>query len=202
MEVIVLKSFKNQFFIFFNLHCGSDWLVFWFPFQKFEVANNLSDVLISAITTVPSMAFSITGSSTTLAGSVVETACSTDWITIPCATNTMDSNVQSGTPPVCVDRICGMVFNSVTTPSGSPSTSVNSKSHFLKTCNIKEGKSAFLTTKLLYNWFGGIKKLHAPAFDKPQTAFLSFTFNLFAWLTTVNVINELGTKMNGCIIKL
>ena len=35
--------------------------------------------------------------------------CSTDWITIPCATNTNDPSTQSGTPVVCVDRICGQV---------------------------------------------------------------------------------------------
>jgi hypothetical protein len=28
---------------------------------------------------------------------------------------------------VCVDRLCGMVFNSVTTPAGSPNVAVNSK---------------------------------------------------------------------------
>ena len=30
--------------------------------------------------------------------------CSTDWLTIPCATNTNDPNAQEGTPVVCVDR--------------------------------------------------------------------------------------------------
>ena len=30
--------------------------------------------------------------------------CSTDWITIPCATNTNDPFAQNGTPVVCVDR--------------------------------------------------------------------------------------------------
>ena len=36
--------------------------------------------------------------------------CVTDWITIPCATNTNDPTTQSGTPVVCVDR-------SVTSPA-------------------------------------------------------------------------------------
>ena len=44
-----------------------------------------------------SMAFSITGS-TQLMGSVVGTNCATDWIQIPCATNTMDVMLQIGTP--------------------------------------------------------------------------------------------------------
>ncbi len=73
------------------------------------------------------MSFSLTGSSTTPIGSLVETNCVTDWLTIPCATNTMNMMVQSGTPTICVDRICGMVFNSVTTPAASPSVPVNSK---------------------------------------------------------------------------
>merc|ERR1712032_950288 len=58
-------------------------------------------------------AFSISGTAGT--GSLVGTSCSTDWITIPCATNTNDPFAQNGTPVVCVDRICGQVFNSVTT---------------------------------------------------------------------------------------
>merc|ERR1712117_21863 len=64
----------------------------------------------------PSESFSVTGGSPRL-GSVVGTSCSTDWITIPCATNTNDPTTQSGTPVVCVDRICGQVFNSATTPN-------------------------------------------------------------------------------------
>jgi hypothetical protein len=54
------------------------------------------------------MSFSITGGSPA-AGSVVGTNCATDWITIPCATNSMDPTAQTGTPSTCVDRICGMV---------------------------------------------------------------------------------------------
>jgi hypothetical protein len=73
------------------------------------------------------MSFSVTGSSTSVVGSIIETNCVTDWLTIPCATNTMDPAVQTGTPAVCVDRICGMVFNSVTTPAASPSVPVNSE---------------------------------------------------------------------------
>ena len=72
------------------------------------------------------MSFSITGGTPTL-GSVVGTNCVTDWITIPCATNTNDPNAQTGTPTVCVDRICGMVFNSVTTQAGTASVPVNCK---------------------------------------------------------------------------
>ena len=97
----------------------------------------------------PPAAFSITGGSPAL-GSVVGTAvcllwiivifsvqhyiqCSTDWITIPCATNTNDPTTQSGTPVVCVDRICGQVFNSATTPNTSPNVPVFS---FSKPFNI------------------------------------------------------------------
>ena len=75
----------------------------------------------------PSNSFSITGGSPRQ-GSVVGTSCSTDWITIPCATNTNDPTTQSGTPVVCVDRICGQVFNSATTPNTSPSVPVYSYS--------------------------------------------------------------------------
>ena len=75
----------------------------------------------------PPQSFSITGGSPTL-GSVVGTSCSTDWITIPCATNTNDPTTQSGTPVVCVDRICGQVFNSATTPNTSPNVPVYSYS--------------------------------------------------------------------------
>ena len=75
----------------------------------------------------PPQAFSVTGGSPTL-GSVVGTSCSTDWITIPCATNTNDPTTQSGTPVVCVDRICGQVFNSATTPNSSPNVPVYSYS--------------------------------------------------------------------------
>ena len=75
------------------------------------------------------MSFSVTGSGAAgAAGSVVGDSCITDWITIPCATNTNSPTAQSGTPTVCVDRICGMVFNSVTQPSGTASVPVNSKS--------------------------------------------------------------------------
>ena len=72
------------------------------------------------------MSFSITGGNPA-AGSVVGTTCITDWITIPCATNSNDPTTQIGTPATCVDRICGMVFNSATTTSGSPSVPVNSE---------------------------------------------------------------------------
>ncbi len=81
---------------------------------------------LSAVNT-PAMSFSITGGSPA-AGSVVGTNCATDWITIPCATNSMDPTAQTGTPSTCVDRICGMVFNSVTAASTTSPTSVYSKS--------------------------------------------------------------------------
>ena len=43
-----------------------------------------------------------------------------------------------GTPLVCVDRICGMVFNSVTTAAGSSSVPVNSKYEYeTKACNMQ-----------------------------------------------------------------
>ena len=74
----------------------------------------------------------------------VGTGCSTDWLTIPCATNTNDPFAQNGTPVVCVDRslsyhliehvnndpcshrLCGMVFNSAQTSAGSPNVPVYS----------------------------------------------------------------------------
>ena len=71
------------------------------------------------------MSFSITGQGTET--SQVGVTCSTDWITIPCATNSNDPVAQTGTPAVCVDRICGMVFNSVQGAS-APSVPVTSNS--------------------------------------------------------------------------
>ena len=73
------------------------------------------------------MSFSITGSSMSPVGSIIETNCVTDWLTIPCATNSMNPALQTGMPAVCVDRICGMVFNSVTTAAATASMPVNSK---------------------------------------------------------------------------
>ena len=55
----------------------------------------------------------------------------TDWITIPCATNSNNPTTQTGTPSVCVDRICGMVFNSATTSAGSNSVPVSSNALLL-----------------------------------------------------------------------
>merc|ERR550532_972213 len=75
----------------------------------------------------PAMSFSITGGSPA-EGSVVGTNCATDWITVPCATNSNQPTTQSGTPSVCVDRICGMVFNSVTAASTTTSVPVTSYS--------------------------------------------------------------------------
>jgi hypothetical protein len=82
---------------------------------------NNSYIIISVNSTP--MSFSITGQGTQT--SQVGTDCNTDWITIPCATNSNDPVAQTGTPSVCVDRICGMVFNSVTGAS-SPSVPVTS----------------------------------------------------------------------------
>lgn len=75
-----------------------------------------------------SMAFSVSIGP----GTNVGTVCSLDWITIPCATNTMDVTMQVTTAGMtavantCVDRICGMTFNSVTSTATIAST-VNSK---------------------------------------------------------------------------
>ena len=63
-----------------------------------------------------------------LEGSFVGTDCSTDYLSIPCATNSIDPYLQNGTPSVCVDRICGMVFNSARTQSGSPNVPIRSYS--------------------------------------------------------------------------
>ena len=51
-------------------------------------------------------------------GTDVSSSCANDWITIPCATNSFKQDSQingmnSNGPDTCVDRICGMVFNSV-----------------------------------------------------------------------------------------
>ena len=86
---------------------------------------DVSNCLLAVNT--PAMSFSITGGAIQQ-GSMVGTQCTTDWITIPCATNTNDPQMQTGTPSVCVDRICGMVFNSATTTQGSPSVAVMSES--------------------------------------------------------------------------
>ena len=80
------------------------------------------------------MAFSITGQNsggTASAGTVTDSNCQTDWLSIPCATNSLNPTAQTITPTVvCVDRICGMIFNSVTQGTGSPAAPVNSKYHF------------------------------------------------------------------------
>ena len=68
------------------------------------------------------MSFSLSGSVINGAGSTgtdVSSACANDWINIPCATNSFRQDQQvfgtnSVGPNTCVDRICGMVFNSVT----------------------------------------------------------------------------------------
>ena len=85
------------------------------------------------------MAFSTTGMNTAgvpSKGTDTDSNCSTDWLSIPCATNTLSPTVQNpSSAGVCVDRICGMVFNSVTqapTLASSPPAEqvpVNSKYH-------------------------------------------------------------------------
>ncbi|XP_023335594.1 uncharacterized protein LOC111706787 isoform X2 [Eurytemora carolleeae] len=90
--------------------------------------RNFCGIQYSACTdtaNTPSRAFSVTGG-TPAEGSKVGTQCATDWLTIPCATNTHDPKAQNGTPTVCVDRICGMVFNSATTAANSPNVPVYS----------------------------------------------------------------------------
>ena len=85
------------------------------------------NVLIVILVNMPDpMSFSITGSDGSVGSQ--NTECTTDWITIPCATNSLRPDNQSGgSPAVCVDRICGMVFNSVNSDFPSPSVPVNSK---------------------------------------------------------------------------
>ena len=96
------------------------------PFKRNQhfsnICPNQSQHVFSSPANSPAQSFSVTGGSPAL-GSVVGTSvsnqvdikiiiisqCSTDWITIPCATNTNDPSTQSGTPVVCVDRICGQV---------------------------------------------------------------------------------------------
>ena len=72
------------------------------------------------------MSFSITGSDGSVGSLTLE--CTTDWISIPCATNSLRPDAQSGgSPSGCVDRLCGMIFNSVDTDFPNPSVPVNSK---------------------------------------------------------------------------
>ena len=82
--------------------------------------------MYNSVNTTPS-SFSITGGVAGYGSRVGVAACAMDWLTIPCATNTNFPFAQSGEPSVCVDRICGMVFNSVTTPAASASVPVNSR---------------------------------------------------------------------------
>ena len=55
----------------------------------------------------------MTGPSTGDLTQVGADSCQTDWVTIPCATNSGDPATQNGNPVACVDRICGEIFNSV-----------------------------------------------------------------------------------------
>ena len=65
-------------------------------FYKFLLAFSIA-IAFQLNTPSSAMSFSITGSSQ-LMGSIVGTNCATDWIQIPCATNTMDVMLQTGTP--------------------------------------------------------------------------------------------------------
>ena len=90
------------------------------------------------------MSFSITGQGTEGSNVGVGTdGCLTDWISIPCATNSNNPSAQSGTPSVCVDRICGMVFNSAASPGGSVSVPVSSNNY-----NPNTKKNSFLFGKI------------------------------------------------------
>ena len=84
-----------------------------------------------SVTSPNSMAFSIKGVNTAGAigtGTEVDGTCNTDWISIPCATNTLSPTLQNPSG-VCVDRICGMLFNSVATTTTGSAAPVNSKYH-------------------------------------------------------------------------
>ena len=70
------------------------------------------------------MSFSVTGGMT-MVGALVGTDCVTDWLTISCASNTITTQQTGGA--VCVDRICGMVFNSEAAAASTPSVPVYSK---------------------------------------------------------------------------
>ena len=77
------------------------------------------------------MAFSITGQNsngTPNQGTVTDSNCSTDWLSIPCATNSLNPTAQTPSG-VCVDRICGMIWNSVTQGTTGSPLPVNSKYH-------------------------------------------------------------------------
>ena len=83
------------------------------------------DLFVVSVNTI-AMSFSVTGGSASQLGSVVGDSCITDWLTIPCATNTNNPLAQTSAPTICVDRICGMVFNSVTASANTISVPVNS----------------------------------------------------------------------------
>ena len=71
--------------------------------------------------TVP---FQLSGTPASTAAS--ETACTTDWIQIPCATDQQSSTALLSTPAstACINKICGSVF---TTGTGTTPTPVYSK---------------------------------------------------------------------------
>ncbi|OXA57396.1 uncharacterized protein LOC110845489 [Folsomia candida] len=79
--------------------------------------DNVQFSNIQPTTTQRSRAFFLTGQGQT--GSVTgANQCPTDWITIPCATNSGRTQQSGGA--VCQDRICGDVFNSETSTNPSP----------------------------------------------------------------------------------
>ena len=97
------------------------------------------------------MSFSITGQGTEGSNVGVGTdGCLTDWISIPCATNSNNPSAQSGTPSVCVDRICGMVFNSAASPGGSASVPVSSNKQTQKTTTKQKWHCTRTRRALLY----------------------------------------------------
>ena len=134
---------------------------------------------LSAVNT-PAMSFSITGGSPA-AGSVVGTNCATDWITIPCATNSMDPTAQTGTPSTCVDRICGMVFNSVTAASTTSPTSVYSKSSLFLTFSIGVKGTRSYFQKSFFQNFRPYSLMNV--FGTPAQGFNFLTFYCYPNLT-------------------
>ena len=99
------------------------------------------------------MAFSLTGqntSGTRSVGTTVGTPCSTDWLSLPCATNTLSPTAQTPAA-VCVDRICGMVWNSVdqATSTTAVQLPVNSKYYSCNSTKSQSDSAYFLgsTTK-------------------------------------------------------
>jgi len=92
-----------------------------------------------SVSTPNAMGFSTTGinnpSGTRNTGTNVGAACSTDWLAVPCATNTLSPTVQSDSS-VCVDRICGMVWNSIAQAQSTTLSTTTSVKSFVSPFNI------------------------------------------------------------------